>query len=340
MGPCATCGQLTEPEVDFCPTCAGYAAPATIYSYAPSRLSHFDGELAQIMIPLAPAYAPAEDAALAAAPEDAALSAAAADTALSAPAENGTLTAPAQNATLAARADHEMVPAPADDEPLTAPTPDAPVTAGIRPTAVDLAARLRTTAARRREGRWLVASAMLIVLIIATGTVLLELGRPRPASPPPTRPADSTRTPAATPSVPPSPPGLPISVAPAAASSPHETAVLPFLSSYFTAINNHDFAAYQQLFSPPLRAELTATMFTAGYGTTTDSAITLTDIGVIGAGELVAQVTFISHQQAVASPTDSACTSWSVSLYLLQQGSSYLLQQPPAGYQASYSACS
>ena len=72
---------------------------------------------------------------------------------------------------------------------------------------------------------------------------------------------------------------------------------------------------------------------------TTDSAITLTDIGVIGSGELVAQVTFISNQQPAASPTASACTSWSVSLYLLPQGGSFLLQQPPAGYQASYSAC-
>jgi len=180
---------------------------------------------------------------------------------------------------------------------------------------------------------------MLIVLIIAAGTALLELGRPGPSRSPQAGAAGNTSSPAPSPDVAPSPAGLPMSVEQAAASSPHETAVLAFLTGYFTAINNHDFTAYQQLFSPPLRSELSATTFSAGYGTTTDAAITLTSIGVIGSGELVAQVTFVSYQQPAASPTNSACTSWSVSLYLLQQGGSYLLQQPPAGYQASYTVC-
>jgi hypothetical protein len=116
--------------------------------------------------------------------------------------------------------------------------------------------------------------------------------------------------------------------------------VLSFLTSYFAAIDDHDFTAYQQLFSPPLSTTLSATAFSAGYGTTTDSAITLTSIGVAGSGGLVAQVTFVSHQEPAASPTNSACTSWNVSLYLLEQGGSYLLEQPPPGYQAFYAACS
>jgi hypothetical protein len=116
--------------------------------------------------------------------------------------------------------------------------------------------------------------------------------------------------------------------------------VLSFLVSYFTAINDHDFTAYQQLFDPELRAAESETAFSTGYGTTTDSAITVTSIGVIGTGELVAEVTFVSHQQPAASPTGSACTGWTVSLYLLQHDGSYELQQPSAGYQASYTACS
>jgi hypothetical protein len=201
---------------------------------------------------------------------------------------------------------------------------------------------MSASASRRSEGHWIVAAATLIVLIIATGTVLLLLlGRSGPASAPRARPAARPTTPAASPAVPPAS-GPPISVAASAASSPNEAAVLSFLTSYFTAINDHDFTAYQQLFSQPLRADLSAPSFSAGYGTTTDSAITLGGIGAIGSGELVAQVTFVSHQQAAASPTNSACTAWSVSLYLIEQGGggSYLLQQPPTGYQASYSACS
>jgi hypothetical protein len=175
--------------------------------------------------------------------------------------------------------------------------------------------------------------------MVATATALLQLGRAGHTSSPPDRPAARTSTPAASVAVPPTP-GPQVSVAPLAASSPYETAVLSFLASYFTAINDHDFTAYQELFSPELRAAESPTAFSAGYGTTTDSAITLTSIGVIGSGELVAQVAFVSHQQPAASPTDSACTAWTVSLYLLQQGGSYQLQQPPAGYQASYAACS
>jgi hypothetical protein len=271
MGPCAACGQLTELEVDFCPACAGYAAPATIYSYAPSRLGRSEGALEHVLAPL-PTRLPAQD---------------------------------------------EL------------------------PAAGDLSARLRVSAGHRKEGHWLVLSAMLIVLIIAAGTVLLELGRAGSASTPRPRAAASPTTPAARPTAAvPTAPGPLVSVAPSAASSPDETVVLSFLASYFTAINDHNFADYLQLFGVPLRAQLSAATFSAGYGTTTDSAIRLTSIGVIGSGELVAQVSFVSHQQPSASPTDSACTAWVIALYLLPQSGSYQLQQPPAGYQPSYSACS
>lgn len=291
MGPCATCGQLTEPEADFCPACAGYAAPGTVYSYAPSRLSRADGELEKILVPLSPPHAPAEDYRLA---------------------------------------------EPAGGWRTAEPIPAAPATRSL---AHVLAARFRASVGQRHEGRWLVVAAALIVLIIATGTALLQLGRAARTSSPPARPTARTSEPPARPAAPPAP-ILQVSVAPLAASAPHETAVLSFLVSYFTAINDHDFTAYQQLFDPELRATESATAFSAGYGTTTDSAITLTSIGVIGSGELVAQVTFVSHQQPASSPTDSACTAWTVSLYLLPQGGSYQLQQPPAGYQASYTACS
>jgi hypothetical protein len=292
MGPCATCGQLTELEADFCPECAGYAAPATVYSYAPSRLSRTDRDLEQFLDPLSGPPAPAWDYRL-------------------------------------------SEPPGGGRSPEPKPIPAAP-----RPRARDLATRrLRASAGQRNEGGRLIAAATMIVLIIAAGTVLLLLGRTGPASSPRARPADSTTRPTASPAVPPAP-GPQISVAPLAASSPHETAVLSFLASYFTAINDHDFTAYQQLFSPSLRPAESAAAFSAGYRTTTDSAMRLTSIGVIGSGELVAQVTFISHQQPAASPTNTACTAWTVSLYLLQQDGSYLLQQPPAGYQASFTACS
>lgn len=292
MGPCTTCGQLTEPEADFCPACSGYAAPATVYSYSPSRLSRSAGELAQILDPLPPPHAPVR---------------------------------------------HDQLDGPAEAWP--APEPRA--TRATRSLNRDRRASPLTADGQRPEGRWLIASATLIVLIIAAGAAwaaLAHLGPAGHASQPPVRPTVRTSAPAASPAAPLAQ-GPQVSVAPLAASSPYETTVLSLLVSYFTAINDHDFTAYQQLFDPELRAAESATVFSAGYGTTTDSAITLTSIGVIGTGELVAEVTFVSHQQPVASPTDSACTAWTVSLYLLQHNGSYELQQPPPGYQVSYTAC-
>src|SRR5262249_27179747 len=120
MGPCVTCGQPTEPEADFCPACAGYAAPATVYSYAPSRLSRSEGGVDEILAPLPGS------------------------------------------------------PAPARDQP-TAP-------AVVRRRGTELGARLTASARRRREGRSLVAAATLVVLIVAAGTVVLEIGRHGPAT--------------------------------------------------------------------------------------------------------------------------------------------------------------
>lgn len=287
MGPCATCGQLTEPEADFCPACAGYAAPATVYSYSPSRLSRSDGELAQILDPLPHPHVPVRD---------------------------------------------DRLAGPVETLQAAEPIPAAPATR-------DLTARLRATAGNRHDGRWLVAAATLTVLLIAAGAALAQLGRAGHASPLPVRPTVRSSAPAASPAARPAQ-GPQVSVAALAVSSPYETTVVSFLVSYFTAINDHDFTAYQQLFDPGLRAAESATAFSAGYGTTTDAAITLSSIGVIGTGELVAEVTFVSHQQPAASPTDSACTAWTVALYLLQHDGSYELQQPPAGYQASYTVCS
>jgi hypothetical protein len=290
MGPCATCGQLTEPDAHFCPACSGYAAPATVYSYSPSRLSRSDGELAQILDPLLPPHAPLRD---------------------------------------------DRLDGPA--EAWQAPEP-VPATRATRSLSRNRGTRRRAADGRRHEGRWLIASVTVIVLIIAAWAALAQLGRAGHASPPAVRPTVRTSAPAASPAAPLTQ-GPQVSVAPLAASSPYETTVLSFLVSYFTAINTHDFTAYQQLFDPQLRAAESATAFSAGYGTTTDSAIALTSIGVIGIGELVAEVTFVSHQQPAASPTNSACTAWTVSLYLLQHNGSYELQQPTAGYHASFTAC-
>ncbi len=185
-------------------------------------------------------------------------------------------------------------------------------------------------------------AAATVVLVIAAGVAYVLVGHrstaghtppaghastnARPSSPATSAPASTVK-------------GL-VTVAPAAATAPHEAAVVAFLNRYFHAINSHRYSAYKKLFSPSLRSGLTAAAFSSGYGTTRDSAATLRSISVTTAGELNALVTFTSHQLAADSPTSSTCTAWTISLYLSKSGLRYVLQTPPAGYQPTFRSCS
>ncbi len=191
------------------------------------------------------------------------------------------------------------------------------------------------------HGRWITFAAAAIVLVIAGASAAILLARhdkPHVASGPKPATTSSPR-PTSAPTASTADGGL-ITADPPAASAPHSTAVVAFLTRYFTAINDHDYAAYRRLFSPSLRGGLSPTAFASGYGSSKDSQATLHSISVPGAGQIVAAVTFTSHQQATASATNSSCTDWSISLYLIRQGHSYVIESPPAGYQSTSSPCS
>jgi hypothetical protein len=184
-------------------------------------------------------------------------------------------------------------------------------------------------------GRWIaIAASAVVVCIAAVAAVLLShhggAGHRRTTSRPASSPAASRSRP--------TPDGV-VTIDPSAASAPQEAAVVAVLNRYFSAINSHAYNAYEKLFSPAVRTGLSPATFMSGFGTTRDSAETLHSIGVIGAGQVEAVVTFTSHQQAAASPTRSSCTAWRISLYLIRQGRRYLLAAPPPGYQASFHSC-
>jgi hypothetical protein len=193
---------------------------------------------------------------------------------------------------------------------------------------------------RVRSGRWITMAAALVVVIIAAAVAALAIAHPGASRPP--KPAPTARhsaRPAASPSAPaPITSGL-VTVAPAAATAKHAAGVIAFLNRYFKAINSHDYPAYQRLFSAGLRGGLSAEAFASGYGTTHDSAVTLTGISSTGTGQLQAAVTFTSHQQPAASPTHSSCTDWTISLYLTAQDHHYKLATPPGSYAAADRAC-
>jgi hypothetical protein len=198
------------------------------------------------------------------------------------------------------------------------------------------------------RGRWIAMSAAAAVLVMAAAATTLALGHhPSGGGSPPagasgtvraTSPSGPASTPTATPTAVVAN-GYRVAVATGAARSSHARLVVLVLTRYFAAINAHDYQAYRRLFSAPISSRLSQAAFTAGYGTTRDSLAELRRIDALGAGRLAAVVTFISHQQPRSSPSQSPCTSWRITLYLMPAGNGYLLQAPPAGYRASFRAC-
>jgi hypothetical protein len=165
-------------------------------------------------------------------------------------------------------------------------------------------------------------------------------GQTAPGStlPAPSGSAELSGSPDTSPSVPPAV-GT-VAITSAAAQDAESTSVAEFLNRYFAAIGNHDYQAYDSLLSPQAQQGLTAAQFDSGYRSTADSAETLTGISTAANGDIQADVTFTSHQ----NPADSvdgteSCTNWSVSLYLQQNGSGYLIDQPPSSYHAFHAAC-
>ncbi|HEY0719247.1 MAG TPA: hypothetical protein VGD68_16665 [Streptosporangiaceae bacterium] len=125
------------------------------------------------------------------------------------------------------------------------------------------------------------------------------------------------------------------------AQDPDSQAIAAFLDGYFSAINSHDYQSYMSLLSPQEQEEFTEAQFDSGYGSTTDSAETLTGISAAGTGDTIASLTFTSNQDTAQSVDQSeSCTNWNISLYLQSNGSSYLIDPPPPDYHATHSACS
>jgi hypothetical protein len=126
-------------------------------------------------------------------------------------------------------------------------------------------------------------------------------------------------------------------VAPSAEGGPDLQAVTTLLQSYFTAINQHDYAAYTSLLAPSMAQQNPASVFASG--STTDTDETLTALSATGSSGLAATVTFTSSQQPAESPDNSSCDEWIITLYLVPGGTGYLIQAPPSSYSATYSRC-
>lgn len=161
---------------------------------------------------------------------------------------------------------------------------------------------------------------------------------PDSGTPSPSQPTQVPPTPTST-LTPPASPGTTVGVAAAVAASRAVPRVQALLDSYFTAINEHDYSQYSSLLDPQMQQDNPLPSFRTGYATTTDSAETITGISGTGDGGLAVTVTFTSNQNPADSPDNSSCTDWKITLYLIPQGSGYLIGPPPSTYSPSYQAC-
>ncbi len=206
------------------------------------------------------------------------------------------------------------------------------------------------TPARRPPGRRnkgiFIAVAVIALLAVGGGAYALVAKHSHgPTATPPTPSASIPATQSA-PSSPTAPPTSAsastssgtVAVSAAAASDAAAPQVTAFLNSYFTAINAHDYQAYDSLLDQQLQP-YPQSSFDAGYGSTTDSNETLTSITDTGSGGEAASVTFTSHQQPAESPDNSSCDQWSITLFLVPNGNGYLEGAAPSTYHASYQAC-
>ena len=156
-------------------------------------------------------------------------------------------------------------------------------------------------------------------------------------SPTPTPTPTSTPTP--TPVTTPTSSGSLVTVAPGVAQEPDASQVESYVINYFTAINNHSYQQYQALLDRKMRRDESPQEFSSGFHSTTDSHAVLSAISGISPGQVDAAVTFTSHQLPADSPSKTACTDWSITLYLRKQGGRYVLGPAPPGYHAVFQAC-
>jgi hypothetical protein len=130
-----------------------------------------------------------------------------------------------------------------------------------------------------------------------------------------------------------------VRAAPGVASNVAEPQVDAYLNRYFNSINTKNYSEYNSLLDTQKQQADSRSSFDSGFATTKDSNEVLTGIDDTGGGSLTANVSFTSRQSPADSVDQSACNDWQLSVFLVPQGSGYVMTAAPAGYQASYTDC-
>jgi hypothetical protein len=195
-----------------------------------------------------------------------------------------------------------------------------------------------------RRGPLMLAVAVLVIVVAAAAAgagTWYAVGRAPAATAPasPSAPASSgpaSSGPASSGPASAPPAGL-ASLAPAAALYPGAGAIEAVVNRYFQAINGRDYAAYQATLSPGIA--MSESQFQAGFESTRDSDVLITEITTMPGGQPAADVTFTSRQQPRDGPEGESCTNWRVTMYFDGSAGTYTIGAPPNGYKAAYQAC-
>ncbi|TCC18277.1 hypothetical protein [Kribbella speibonae] len=176
---------------------------------------------------------------------------------------------------------------------------------------------------------------------VTTGPVEPEEAPSETWTPAPTE-DETTTTP--TESTEPAAPSVPavgnelVAVTTEAAQDASAAAVVEVLTAYFTAINNRDYDAYQAQHTRAARAAMTRKQFTSGFRSTVDTEITVTGLSIARDGRLVAEVSFVSQQNAEDGPDGQTCTRWTVGKFFEGQGTNLRIGKALSG-SSRHEAC-
>jgi len=115
-----------------------------------------------------------------------------------------------------------------------------------------------------------------------------------------------------------------LTVGPSASDSGFQPAVAA-LSTYFAAINAHDFATAHAALSPSQQAKVSQAQMAMDADTTHDSDIYVESIAPGPSGGLAADVSFTSTQSAEDSRFNTTCTRWRIRYELIPSGSTWVI---------------
>lgn len=117
-------------------------------------------------------------------------------------------------------------------------------------------------------------------------------------------------------------------------------AVASSLTTYFSAINAHDFPTAYAMLGPTAQGRVSLDEMARDASTSHDEQIVLESVFSDGAGGQIAIVSFTSTQAPEDSPTSSTCNRWRIRYELVASGGSWLIDRSSGVDGAKpYSSC-